>query len=101
MWNWGAFLLCPLWLINHGRPVRALVFMLLSVVPFLWVFAFGMAIAYGIKGNAVASTSRDFADDTQFVAVQNAWRNAGFGLLALLVVLVAGFMSLVLALRGA
>jgi hypothetical protein len=103
MWNWGAFLLCPLWLMNHGRIGRAIVFLLLAIVPFWWLFAFGMAIAYGIKGNRVASISRDFVDDAQFVAVQNAWRNFGFGavFLAVLVVLVAGFANVMSAPHGA
>jgi hypothetical protein len=95
MWNWGAFLLCPLWLMNHGRPGRGIVFLALCVVPFLWVFALGMAIAYGIKGNKVASIGRSFVDDAQFVKVQNAWRDAGLGvaLLALLAVFIGGMRS--------
>jgi len=88
LWNWGAFLLCPFWLMCHGRVGRGVVVLALSAVPFLWIFAFGTAIAYGIKGNRVASISRDFVDDAQFVAVQNAWRNAGFSLLLLAVFLV-------------
>jgi hypothetical protein len=96
MWNWGAFLLCPLWLMNHGRVIRAMGFLVLCVVPFTWVFAFAMAIAYGIKGNRVASISRDFVDDAQFAAVQNAWRNCGIGF-ALLGVLVVLLMRLVAA----
>ena len=95
MWNWGAFLLCPLWLMNHGRIGRAIVFVVLCLVPFLWVFALGMAIAYGIKGNRVASISRDFVDDAHFAHVQNAWRDAGFGvaLAAVALVLVAGYAN--------
>lgn len=89
-WNWGAFLLCPLWLMNHGRIWRGILCLVFSAVPYFWVFALGMAIAYGIKGNKVASMSRDFVDDAQFVAVQNAWRDAGFG-----VVLAAVVLSLV------
>jgi hypothetical protein len=98
MWNWGAALLCPLWLMNHGRIGRAVVFLVLCIVPLGWVFALGMAIAYGIKGNRVASMSRDFVDDAQFVAVQNAWRNFGFGaaLVAVLLVLV-GFANVMFA----
>ena len=95
MWNWGAFLLCPLWLMNHGRIGRAIVFLVLCLVPFFWPFAFGMTIAYGIKGNRVASTSRDFVDDAQFVQVQNAWRDAGFGfaLAAVMLSLVVGYAN--------
>jgi hypothetical protein len=95
MWNWGAFLLCPLWLMNHGRIGRGIVFIVLCVVPLLWVFALGMAIAYGVKGNRVASIGRDFVDDAQFVHVQNAWRDAGFGVAvaAVVLTLVAGYAN--------
>jgi hypothetical protein len=81
MWNWGAFLLCPLWLMNHGRVGRGILYIVLSLIPFVGLITLGMAIAYGIKGNVVAATSRHFNDDAQFVAVQNAWRNWGFGML--------------------
>ena len=95
MWNWGAFLLCPLWLMNHGRIWRAMLFLVLCAVPLLWVFALAMAIAYGIKGNRVASISRDFVDDAQFIDVQNTWRNFGFGvvLVVLALVLVVGYAT--------
>lgn len=87
MWNWGAFLLCPFWLMNHGRVGRGILYIVLSVIPLVSLAALGMAITYGIKGNAVAATSRRFVDDTEFVAVQNAWRNWGFGLLIISVAL--------------
>ena len=102
MWNWGAFLLCPLWLMNHGRIGRAIVFLVLCLVPFFWPFTLAMAIAYGIKGNKVASISRDFIDDAQFVRVQNAWRNCGFGILLLAVAffMMAGYVNMTSAPRG-
>ncbi|MEA2784882.1 MAG: hypothetical protein QOF71_986 [Candidatus Eremiobacteraeota bacterium] len=102
MWNWGAFLLCPLWLMSHGRIGRAILFLVLCVVPFFWPFALAMAIAYGIKGNKVASMSRDFVDDAQFVRVQNAWRDCGFGVLLLAVVLflMASYVNMLSAPRG-
>ena len=95
MWNWGAFLLCPLWLMNHGRIGRAIVFLVLCSVPFFWPFALWMAVVYGIRGNRVASMSRDFVDDAQFVQVQNAWRDAGFGfaLAAMVLSLVVGYAN--------
>ena len=102
-WNWGAILLCPLWLMNLGRIGRAILFLVLCIVPFFWPFAFGMAIAYGIKGNRVASISRDFADDEQFARVQNAWRNCGIAVLLLAVILffVASYVNMTSAPRGA
>lgn len=88
MWNWGAFLLCPFWLMNHGRVGRGILYLVLSIIPFVSLAAFAMAIAYGLKGNEVAATSRYFYDDAQFVAVQNAWRNWGIGVLVVSVVIV-------------
>jgi len=83
-WNWGAFLLCPFWLMNHGRVGRGIIYLLVGIIPFAQLV---MSIVYGVKGNEVASTSRAFVDDAQFVAVQNAWRNWGFGVLAVYVLL--------------
>jgi len=60
-----------------------------------------MAIAYGVCGNLVAVTSRNFIDDVQFVAVQNAWRNWGMWVTAISIVLgiiggvIGGLASLV------
>jgi hypothetical protein len=86
---------------NHGRIGRAIVFLVLCAVPFLWPFAFCMAIAYGMKGNMVASINRDFVDDAQFVQVQNAWRNCGFGvlLLAVFLVFLVGYLNAISAPR--
>ncbi len=78
-WNWGACLLCPFWLMNHGRVGRGILYLALALIPVVNLVSLGMAIAYGIRGNLVASSSRAFADDAQFVAVQNAWRNWGIG----------------------
>ena len=99
MWNWGAFLLCPFWLMNHRRIGRGIVFLALCIIPFGWAFALVMAVVYGIKGNRVASISRDFIDDAQFAKVQNAWRDCGFGvlLLAALLLLVAGYANVMSA----
>lgn len=99
-WNWGAFLLTPWWLMNHGRAGRGVLYLVLSIVPFVNLFStIGMGIAYGMKGNEVAATSRRFVDDAHFVSVQNAWRNWGFGLLV--VGLVLGVISGLLGARHA
>ncbi len=94
-WNWGAFLLSPLWLMNHGRVGLGIGALVLSFIPILNVGSLGIAIWGGIKGNEVAVTGRRFSDDAQFVAVQNAWRNWGFIVLALSVILtvVAGVLE--------
>jgi len=90
-WNWGAFLLCPFWLMNHGRVGRGILYIVLNCIPIVSLATLAMAIAYGIKGNQVAMSSRYFADDAQFVAVQNAWRNVGFGVF--IAVIVVGIIA--------
>ena len=78
MWNWGGFLLCPFWLMNHGALGLGIGYLVLSLVPGLNIATLGMAIYFGIKGNDWAVQHRNFVDEQQFVAVQNAWRNWGF-----------------------
>lgn len=76
-WNWGAFLLCPFWLMNHRKVGIGILYIVLSLIPIVNLVTLGMVIYYGIKGNEVAVASGRFTDDAQFVAVQNAWRNWG------------------------
>ena len=78
VWNWGAFLLTPFWLLNHGRPKRGIIALVCGVMVPCWPIALAMAITYGVIGNGVAIHSRAFKDSRQFVAVQNAWRTWGF-----------------------
>lgn len=81
-WNWGAFLLCPLWLMNHGALWLGIAYLVIGFIPFLGIAALGMAVYFGITGNDWAVRHRAFVDEAQFVAVQNAWRNWGFSVLA-------------------
>jgi hypothetical protein len=77
-WNWGAFCLTPLWLINHGYLWYGVALIGLALVPFFGALVCIPSMIYcGVKGNEIAVTRRAFADDAQFVAVQNAWRNWG------------------------
>ncbi len=78
MWNWGGFLLCPFWLMNHGGLGLGIGYLVLTFIPGLNIATLGMAIYFGIKGNDWAVQHRNFVDEAQFVAVQNAWRNWGF-----------------------
>jgi hypothetical protein len=94
-WNWGAFFLCPLWLMNHGQVPLGIGVLLVGFVPFLGgIVSLTAAIYYGIKGNDIAMRYRVFTDEAQFVAVQNAWRNWGFGLFALGILLAIGAIVL-------
>ncbi len=98
-WNWGAFLLNPFWLMNHGNVGLGIGVLVCQFIPLLNMLTLVSAIYYGIKGNDIAMRYRNFADEAQFVAVQNAWRNWGFGLL--IVGLVFGFLAVVLSVIGA
>jgi hypothetical protein len=76
-WNWGAFLLCPFWLMNHRKIGIGILYLVLCLIPIANLATLPMIIYYGVKGNEVAVASGRFTDDAQFVAVQTAWRNWG------------------------
>jgi len=93
-WNWGAFCLTPFWLFAHGRARRGLRVLvsglILAVVPFGVLGVLWLAYTYGRRGNAIAVNARTFRDEQQFIAVQDAWRNWGLGV-------VLGTLTLVIA----
>jgi len=94
MWNWGAFLLCPFWLLNHGALGLGIGYIIVSFIPFIGIVALGMAIYFGIKGNDWAVQHRTFSSEDQFVAVQNAWRN--WGIVIALIGIVLGIIGAIL-----
>ena len=73
-WNWGAFLLGPVWASYHG--VSSGMVVLLGV---LYVLALGLfpGIYLGINGNSIAWTRRRFRDAREFRDVERAWARAG------------------------
>ncbi|MCW3062233.1 MAG: hypothetical protein JWQ02_4054 [Capsulimonas sp.] len=90
-WNWGAFVLPPLWCASNGVPslgvayALAGVFFLLS--PFLFGPAFGAPVFFGsaltmlgigmylgASGNEIAWRNRKTGGDTQrFLQIQQGW----------------------------
>jgi serine/threonine protein kinase len=84
-WNWGAFLMAPLWCINNQVWIG-----LLSWIP--WV-GFVMSIVVGAKGNTWAWRSRKWESKEAFKANQRAWTIAGLSVwgasIALIVLAVA------------
>jgi hypothetical protein len=60
----------------HGRVGLGVISLALSFVPFANLI---LPFYFGLKGNDLAYDTRRFTSIDQFVAVQNAWRNWGFG----------------------
>jgi len=92
-WNWGAFLLAPLWsLTNH---------VWLGLLAWVPIVGFWMAIALGIKGNEWAWKSRKWQSIDQFLAHQKRWASAGIvlGIAVNLVVWQLGVLLLLIHLR--
>jgi hypothetical protein len=87
-WNWGAFALTPFWMMTHGLWEKGIgilvVGLILLVVPLGPLAILGIAIHYGRRGNALAVKHRRFSSENEFVAVQNAWRNWGLSLWAVM-----------------
>jgi hypothetical protein len=72
---------------THRRPGLGIIWFLVGFVPLLNISTLGALVYFGLHGNRIAVLSGRFTDEPTFIAVQNAWRNWGFGLLAVLLVL--------------
>lgn len=88
VWNWGAFLLSPLWLVSNRVWIG-----MLAWIP---IVGFWMAIALGAKGNEWAWKSRHWQSIEQFQTHQRKWAIAGiiFGISVNLVVWNLGILYL-------
>ncbi|MCP6757388.1 MAG: serine/threonine protein kinase [Fischerella sp. CENA71] len=90
-WNWGAFLLSPLWSITNQVWIG-----LLSWVPYVNL---PMPFVLGAKGNTWAWRSRQWRSIEDFKAHQRAWTKAGiivyssFGVLIVLLAVIGGIAS--------
>jgi len=78
-WNWGAFLMTPLWSICHRSWMG-----LLGMLPCVGLV---ISIMYGINGNVYAWQSRHFESIEQFRDVQRKWAWAGLVVACISVVL--------------
>jgi hypothetical protein len=74
-------LLTPFWLMAHGLRNQGVGFLAFAAIALLVPHgSIAVAIAaamYGRRGNLLAARHRRFSNETQFVAVQNEWRNVG------------------------
>jgi len=103
-WNWGAFLLTPIWCASNGAPVFGyawdLVFLLALLAAFFYPEPFralivkllmtacmGIGIYAGIRGNVLAWQNREFDGVEDFDRVQNNWALAGAGVALVLTVI--------------
>ncbi len=92
-WNWGAFFLDWLWLLNHNRAawgVGLLVFYIVQqFIPFIGILGLGAKIFLGINGNRIGWQNRRFQSIDDFRACQNVWTKWGVALLIAVIVLAA------------
>jgi hypothetical protein len=84
-WNWGAFLLCPIWCIRHGVWQG-----LLLVVP---VFGFFVPFWLGATGNQKAWTKNCHESVEIFLRRQRLWGLAGLIVWASIILTSLGFLS--------
>jgi len=78
-WNWGAFLLAPLWGIRNRVYVG-----LLAIIPLAGIV---IAAILGIKGNEWAWRKRTWESPSAFRRLQRKWSYWGWGILISLTLL--------------
>jgi hypothetical protein len=77
-WNWGAFLLAPLWVFMMGCPGWGLL-MIVGVVVFPTpvfkaLFYISISLILGALGNELSWKSRKWRGIDHFRRTQNAWK---------------------------
>ena len=88
-WNWGAFLLTPIWGIGNSVWIALIAFA--GIIPFVGpIISLGMAIWMGLKGSEMAWRAKRWNSVEHFKDVQRKWAIAGVVVLVLSVVF--GFM---------
>lgn len=87
-WNWGAFLLAPIWCFFHRLY-------LLAVVAFFVGFPI-VNIVVALVGNKEAWKTRTFASLEEFNAVQRKWAIGGLITWAVMFVMFGGFVMLLI-----
>lgn len=87
-WNWGAFLLAPIWCLFHRL-------ILLAVVAFFVGFPI-VNIVVALVGNKEAWKARPFASLEEFNQVQRKWMIGGLITWAVMFVMFAGLFMLII-----
>ncbi|MHB0977443.1 MAG: zinc ribbon domain-containing protein [Candidatus Aquicultorales bacterium] len=91
-WNWGSFLLTPLWALVYRHVGLGVLMIAVNVFgtlihPYLPLVNWGFAIYLGIKGYGIAWDSGRFDTAQEMVQAQRKWTGWGLGLQALVLVL--------------
>ncbi len=98
-WNWGAFLLTFLWMLNHGMIGLGLLVLVANFIPILGFFIqIGIAIYAGMKGHELAWKKRRFNDLEHYFQVQRKWMYWGIGVFCVFTIL--GFIIGIMAVIG-
>lgn len=97
-WSWGAFMLELPFLIAIKRYMM-LFWYLLLLIPFVnVVFIVAFKIYMGVKGRAMAATSTQFGNESEFRGFMNGFDHAGK--ILFIVVVVALAITLLLGIFG-
>lgn len=79
--NWGAFLLCWIWGLNHKKPILVLA-LVGGFIPIVGIFVqLGLGIWAGMNGNQWAWDSGRFTSVDDMEACEVIWAKWGVGML--------------------
>lgn len=85
-WNWGAFLLCPIWGVCNRVWIS-----LVSLVPYAGLI---VAIVVGIKGNEWAWKKKGWEGIEHFKRTQRSWAKWGIGVTVRYIIIIVILMTL-------
>jgi hypothetical protein len=78
-WNWGAFFLSFLWLLNHRLVAWGIGYFVLACIPYISILSLPISIYLGIAGNKLGWQNRRFESIEDYKACQKIWAYWGIG----------------------
>lgn len=91
--NWGAFILTPIWGLFNNSPIACLV-IVLGFIPFIGILlSFLFALYCGIKGNEWAWKNKNWTNIRQFHYIQKKWAQAGIIVEIIMIIAISTFAT--------
>lgn len=94
-WNWGAFAITPIWCAAMNQWGYFALSLFLNLC--CGIGGLVMSIVFGIKGNEMAWTTREWRDIQEFRETQAVWNSWGIGLFILRVILICIWVAIAIS----
>ncbi len=91
--NWGAFILTPIWGVFNNTPIACFV-IVLGFIPYIGILlSFLFALYCGMNGNEWAWKNKEWENTNHFHNVQRKWAQAGIFIEIITIIAISTFAT--------